>query len=437
MRIPTLVLVQLSLLLMAAHLLRGGDNGLALSCLLVSALALTRKGWVRPVVMALLALACFVWLDSAVEMISIRQALGQPWMRLALILGAAAALSFASFVLLGASPGRNRFDMNLKDAPFEAAIFIITCLTLLLARNMVSFPILLGDRFFPGWGGVQISLLGLYAVAVGKQMLDPARAMKIRPRIWALFSAVFFLQLALGLSGLENMLMTGKLHLPVPALITAGPLFRGGGLFMLILLSAAILLVGPAWCSHLCYIGAWDDSASRISKIKADPNFPGKWQWGRLATLIITLGAALALRLMGVPGGTAALLAAGFGLAGVAVMLHMSRKKGMMAHCTTFCPIGLVNNFFGKVSPWRIRLNSQCTRCGICSKFCRYGALTARDIEMDRPGLTCTLCGDCLGACPHQAVEYRLLWLRPETARRLFLILVVSLHAVFLAVARI
>ncbi len=437
MRIPALVLVQLSLLVLAAHLLRGGDNGLALSCLLMGALVLTRKGWVRPVVMALLALACFVWLDSAVEMVSLRQALGLPWTRLSLILGSVAALSFASFVLLGTTPGSSWFDRNREEESYKAAIFILTCAALLLARNMVPFPVLLGDRYFPGWGGLQIPLLGLYAVAVGGPMLDPKKAMKIRPRIWALFSMVFFLQLILGLSGLENMLMTGKLHLPVPALITAGPLFRGGGFFMLILLSATILLVGPAWCSHLCYIGAWDDAASRLSNIKADPDFPGKWRWARLGALVLTMGAALAMRLMGVPGGTAALLAAGFGLAGVGVMLAVSRKKGMMAHCTTYCPIGLVNNTMGKISPLRIRLNSECTRCGICSMFCRYGALTAQDIERNMPGPTCTLCGDCLGVCPHKAVEYRFLSLPPATARRLFLVLVVSLHAVFLAVARI
>ena len=39
---------------------------------------------------------------------------------------------------------------------------------------------------------------------------------------------------------------------------------RGGGLFMAILFSASVLLVGPAWCSWLCYIGAWDDRVARL-----------------------------------------------------------------------------------------------------------------------------------------------------------------------------
>jgi polyferredoxin len=60
--------------------------------------------------------------------------------------------------------------------------------------------------------------------------------------------------------------MTGELHLPIPALILAGPVYRGEGLFMPVLYTVTILLVGPAWCSWLCYIGAWDDFAARRRK---------------------------------------------------------------------------------------------------------------------------------------------------------------------------
>ena len=82
-----------------------------------------------------------------------------------------------------------------------------------------------------------------------------------------IFSIIFFSQLILGVVGLEKLLMTGKLHLPVPALIAAGPLFRGTGFFMAILFTFSVLLVGPAWCSWLCYIGAWDNYAAKFKKI--------------------------------------------------------------------------------------------------------------------------------------------------------------------------
>ena len=47
--------------------------------------------------------------------------------------------------------------------------------------------------------------------------------------MWLIFSIIFFTQLILGVAGVDKLLMTGKLHLPVPALIAAGPLYRAGG----------------------------------------------------------------------------------------------------------------------------------------------------------------------------------------------------------------
>jgi len=224
----------------------------------------------------------------------------------------------------------------------------------------------------------------------------------------------------------------------VPALIAAGPLFRGGGYFMAILFSSTILFVGPVWCSHLCYIGAWDDLCSRLG-----PNIPRvlskRWTLGaRLFTLVLTCGGALTLRLLDVPGETAAWLAAGFGLVGVGVMVLISRRLGAMAHCTAFCPIGLIGNVLGKLIPWRVRINREtCTRCGTCARACRYSALTDLEIEAGRPGLSCTLCGDCVGACPHDSMHYRFPGLSPAAARAAFLTLVAVLHAAFLGVARI
>jgi polyferredoxin len=232
--------------------------------------------------------------------------------------------------------------------------------------------------------------------------------------------------------------MTGRLHLPVPALIAAGPIFRGGGLFMAILFASTVLLVGPAWCSHLCYIGAWDDACSRRGP-KTPRVLSPRWSvGGRLATLVLVCGGALALRGLGVSGAVAAFLAGGFGLLGVGVMLSASRRLGAMAHCTAYCPIGLVGNLLGRLVPWRMGISlDTCTRCGACARACRYSALTPQHIEAGRPGLSCTLCGDCVGACPHDSMRYRFPGLSPARARAAFLTLVAALHAVFLGVARI
>jgi len=207
---------------------------------------------------------------------------------------------------------------------------------------------------------------------------------------------------------------------------------------MIILFSVTLLLVGPAWCSHLCYIGAWDDAMSRLGKRPAPNALLGRLSvTARVTTLILAIGVALLLRSMGAPGLAAVMIAAAFGLVGVGVMVFISRKAGMMAHCTAFCPMGIAANIFGKISPWRIRIDSDCTKCGACFTRCRYNALDERRVELGSPAISCTMCGDCVSACAHQQIGYRFPGLSADTSRTVFIVIVVSLHAIFLGVARI
>ncbi|QLA21710.1 4Fe-4S binding protein [Desulfolutivibrio sulfoxidireducens] len=437
----------LALLLLAAHGLRFGDMGLLCACLGCAALLFTRWAFARTVCLVALAAGSLLWVDTALTLTAVRRGMGEPWLRLALILGGTAAFTLASGLLLATRRARERFSRNADAAPVQVAAFVTVVALLELARAMAPLPVLLVDRFPPGYGRLEIFALALYAALLAGAMLDPTRAARLRPRYWGLFSAVFFLQLILGLSGLPDFLMTGSLHLPVPALIVGGPLYRGGGYFMPVLYLSTLLLVGPAWCSHLCYIGAWDDAASRLpSRLPSRPPGPlprHAWPTRSLALVLVVL-AALTFRLLGVPGTVAVLSAAAFGLIGVGIMLTLSRRRGMMVHCTAYCPIGLVGNLLGKLSPFRLRMDAGCarfSRCGACARACRYGALSERDVARGRPGLTCTLCGDCVGVCPMKNpsthMGYRLFALSPETSRRVFLAIVISLHAVFLGVARI
>ena len=433
-----LTLAVLAHLLLAAHALRSGDWGLSAALTALPLLLLTRLGAARLVSAWALVLGALFWVDAGLGFVRLRLAFGQDWLRLALILGAVTLASLGSGLWLLGRRAQGLFQRGRAVAVPQAAAFALAAGLLALARAKASVPLLLADRFLPGSGWLEILALALYAAWLAGAFADPARHRRLRPMVWALFSALFFGQLLLGLLGLEDFLMTGRLHLPVPALIAAGPVFRGGGLFMAILFSSTVLLVGPAWCSHLCYIGAWDDQCSRLGPKQPRP-VPAAWTlWGRLTALALTCGGALALRLLGVDGLTAVWLAAAFGLLGVGVMLTVSRRLGVMAHCTVFCPIGLIGNVLGRLIPWRVRINQAlCTRCGSCARACRYSALSAQDIEAGAPALPCTLCGDCIGACPHEAMHYRFPGLSPATARAVFLTLIAALSAVFLGVARI
>jgi polyferredoxin len=300
---------------------------------------------------------------------------------------------------------------------------------------MAPFTILLADRFLKGAGWVEILLLSLYAAFILFKMSTRKDTSRLRIGIWLAFSIVFFTQFLIGLAGLDKLLMTGRLHVPVPAMVIAGPIYRGARFFMPILFLSTIVLVGPAWCSHLCYIGAWDALAARAQKQSG--NLAPLWTWVRIALLVLTPLTAILLRIAGVSGLTAGLVAIGFGVLGIGLMAVLSTRKGVMVHCTSICPLGLAGNLLGKISPFRVRINEACTECGLCISACRYNALDARRIERRKPGLNCTLCGDCLASCREGAITYAFPGLNPARARIVFLTVIVSLHAVFLGVARI
>jgi len=165
---------------------------------------------------------------------------------------------------------------------------------------------------------------------------------------------------------------------------------------------------------------------------------PSRLTAWRVASLALVIGAAIGLRELGMATGPAVWLAAGFGLVGVGLMVTLSRKTGVMVHCTMFCPIGLTSTLLGRVLAfWRLRIGPGCDGCGRCARVCRYLALSPADLARGRPGRSCTLCGDCVGVCPDGRIGYRFPGLSAHAARTTYLTLVVSLHAVFLGVARI
>lgn len=437
MKILRLSFPILSSVVLAAHFSRANNDWLAVMCLLFPVILLSKKEWAMRVFQVFLVLGGIAWLERTLFLVRLRQRMNMPWVRLAVILGLVALYTFFSASVFRDRKIREMFKRGGAGKVVPPVIAaLVTAGLLSVVQVVVKEPVmLLMERFFPGAGWVEVILLALYAGWVTEQMAVPGRTPVVRRRIWTLFSIVFFTQLILGVAGIEKLLMTGKLHLPVPALIFAGPLFRGEGFFMLILFGVTVILSGPAWCSYLCYIGSWDSAAS--GKKKIPQSLPPWRHWVRVGILVLVPAAAIILRIAGAPGITAVWMAAVFGLVGVGIMIVVSRKKGVMTHCITYCPVGLAANWMGRLNPFRIRIDYSCTECGACKPACRYDALTDADIKNREPGLTCTLCGDCITRCKEESLQYRFLGMNPQTARFFFIVLVVSLHAVFLGVARL
>ena len=110
--------------------------------------------------------------------------------------------------------------------------FALTAFILIIARLKAPFTILLADRLLPGLGWVEIAILGVYASFLATKMTGRKDNRRLRLTIWLAFSAVFFLQFIIGVAGADMFLMTGTLHVPVPAVVIGGPIFRGERFFM-------------------------------------------------------------------------------------------------------------------------------------------------------------------------------------------------------------
>lgn len=109
--------VVLVLAILAAHFYRaqawvpfGVTVGLA-------PLLLVRAPWAARVLQAALALGALEWLRTAAALVALRQSMGQPWTRLALILGAVALATAACALIFQWRPVRERFGMGKARHP--------------------------------------------------------------------------------------------------------------------------------------------------------------------------------------------------------------------------------------------------------------------------------------------------------------------------------
>jgi hypothetical protein len=92
--------VALSFIVLAAHILRQGHFLLAVVVLFAPVLLITRQAWAPRVLQVLLLLGGLEWTRTAVELVRLRMAVDQPWIRMAVILGAVTVVTVASALAL-------------------------------------------------------------------------------------------------------------------------------------------------------------------------------------------------------------------------------------------------------------------------------------------------------------------------------------------------
>ena len=88
--------VVLSLVVLGAHFLRSGNHVGLFASLLVITLLFVRRPWAARVVQVVLLLGALEWAHTLYELVQIRAAHGQPFVRMAVILGVVETMTLLS-----------------------------------------------------------------------------------------------------------------------------------------------------------------------------------------------------------------------------------------------------------------------------------------------------------------------------------------------------
>lgn len=429
--------VLLIIIISGAHYFRAGNTAAVLSLAGLILFHGSGTAWKTYAVGTALVWGVWEWGSAVQSLVMLRAAMGAPWVRGAAILGVVAALTALAASHTLAKAARQGRATPAEPALTQAAAFTLTFLAL-YALRWGRPDILLLERLFPAWGSIQLFLLSWYAGHIAGKLNNPRTSRKTRKIVWFLFTVVFFGQLALGLTGVPGMALSGTPHVPVPAFILFAPAYRGSFSMMPFLVLVSTLLAGSAWCSMLCYFGSMEAVAGSGKPVKkAPPVLETAMRHGRTAVLLLGLASAVVLRYLDVPATVTLGLTALFTAVSLVIMLFVSRRYTGMVHCTAFCPMGLVVNLLGRLSPWRIRIDqSRCNGCGSCERACAYRALDETCRERGRAALSCSLCRDCVGSCPHNAVYLKHALLPAKVSGSVFTVMTVTLHVLFLAAAR-
>ena len=103
--------VVLSLMLLGAHFYRAGLVWLTAVCVALLFLLLLPKPWVARLTQAVLVVGALEWLRALYYFAAMRSAFGEPWTRLALILGAVAMFTALSALVFRSEGLRQRYGM--------------------------------------------------------------------------------------------------------------------------------------------------------------------------------------------------------------------------------------------------------------------------------------------------------------------------------------
>jgi hypothetical protein len=102
--------VLISFLLIAAHFFRAGQTVIVVLLLCLLLLLMVRNVWVPRVIQLVVVLAALEWLRTLYAIAIVRIQLGEPWSRMAMILGAVALFTALSGLVFRTKALRARYS---------------------------------------------------------------------------------------------------------------------------------------------------------------------------------------------------------------------------------------------------------------------------------------------------------------------------------------
>jgi ferredoxin-type protein NapH len=179
------------------------------------------------------------------------------------------------------------------------------------------------------------------------------------------------------------------------------------------------LLLGKVFCSWICPAGLLFEITGKLRKLLRFAELPPAEVKFSRANKYVLLGIGLAVAgvvglpiftLIYPPAAISRLLHAwvfGTSLAGVLVVLGVIVAFELVVSprwwCRTMCPGGALYGLIGWPRLLRIKLDAdRCTRCRKCEPVCEPGL----NPVVESAGIECDNCGECVGACPEQALYY-------------------------------
>jgi hypothetical protein len=112
MNFVRLLPVFVSSLLLAAHFFRGGLVSLASICVSLNAILLVRHPWAARAVQLGLIVGSLEWMRTLFVLAAHRQSMGQPWSRMAAILGSVALFTLASAWVFRSTALKARYGLD-------------------------------------------------------------------------------------------------------------------------------------------------------------------------------------------------------------------------------------------------------------------------------------------------------------------------------------